>query len=324
MSAIDFKFLNKYVLDDDVTDINYNGKTLWIDHLQLGRYRIDEDVDDEVIETLCFQIANYVNLPFNNIYPILEAQTDTLRLSILHPSIAKNGYSISIRKTLPVVRLNEEMMVKSNYCNDDAIDIFKMIIKKKLNILICGLPGSGKTELVKFLGGYILSNDRVISIEDTLELRYNDIYYHKDNVSLQVNNFMDYSLAIKTSLRQRPNWLLVSEVRSKEVLYLMQAISTGASMISTIHCGSSFQIPQRLLNMFGNIENTNENLLNMIYENIDIVIHIVSKITKQGIIRYIDEIVVFNLSNDGKRSCELIYDTKGIVENNFYWKLMNG
>lgn len=296
MNEFDFGPLTPYIEDENVTDINYNGKTLWIDHLIQGRYPVSFD-EEEFIKQFCFKMANYVNCSFNLSSPLIEAETKDLRISILHESIARSGHSISIRKTPAILRLNRKKMIKEKYATAEIIDFLETIVSHHCNILVSGLPGSGKTELIKFLTQFIPDNERIITIEDTLELRAHNIYEEKDCVAMRVNSQFTYVDAIKASLRQRPNWILVSEVRSHEVVHLLESVSTGTHLMSTVHAYDATKIPQRILHMFPDVEITNESLLNTIHENLDFGIHIESTINEEGVKRRIAQIVAYDVEN---------------------------
>lgn len=307
----DFGPLSSYIEDDFVTDINYNGQTLWIDHLKKGRYMIPFE-QDEFIRQFCFKIANYVNCPFNISSPLVEAETKDLRISIVHESVARSGHSISIRKTPAVLRLNDMKMIEENYTTQAVLDFLKEAVRSHCNIMACGLPGTGKTELIKYLTQFIPPHERVITIEDTLELRYHDIYPDKDCVALRVHPRFTYVDAIKASLRQRPNWILVSEVRSHEVVHLLESISTGTYLMSTIHAYDAYKIPKRILHMFPDVEIYNEVLLNTIHEALDIGIHITSNITEQGVERKIAQMVIYDVIDEQSIAIE-IYDGKTLM-----------
>lgn len=307
MSEFDFGPFAPYVLDDDITDINYNGRQLWLDHLKRGRYVEEDFYCSESMEQFCYRFANHSNVSFNQSFPIIETETKELRFSILHDSISKSGFSVSIRKTPAIMRLRKEDMVRSQYASSEVLQLLAACIRVRCNILICGLPGAGKTELVKYLTTFIPGHQRVITIEDTLEIRYGQLHPYKDSVSLKVHDRFDYGNAIKASLRQRPDWLLLSEVRSKEVVQLLESVSTGAKLISTLHADTARAIPMRLLHMFPGVELSNEILLQTIYQNIDIGIHIESKITKEGISRFIKEIIYFEVDEQGKTLQHLLF-----------------
>ncbi len=297
MNDFDFTVLNPYIEDDYITDINYNGEQLWVDHLKKGRYMINDFDQHHECMQIGYRFANYANLTFNAVSPVVEAETDQLRISLIHSSVCKK-ISISIRKTPTVMRLNDRLLKRQNYAPMWVIKFLIECVKIKCNIIVSGLPGAGKTELVKYLSQYIEANQRVITIEDTYELRYADLHPKSDCVSLKVNDRFDYPAAIKACLRQRPDWMLVSEVRGKEVVNLFQSVSTGANLLSTIHAPSARHIPRRLLHMFPGVELSNEVLNQMICDVIDVGIHIEASISKKGIKRYIKEVIVYEIKGD--------------------------
>lgn len=287
-----FSKFQPYLDDPSITDLNYNGRALWVDHLKLGRYQVD-DFSDDGIEQFCFQLANQLNLPFNVSNPLLEAETQEIRISILHPSVSKSGISISIRKTPAIQRLIRSSLIKEKYASAALLDFLKLAVLKECNIMVAGLPGVGKTEFIKFLAAYIPSHQRIITIEDTLELRHHNIHPESDCIALKVTDRFTYSDAIKASLRQKPNWILVSEIRSHEVVHLMEAVSTGAHLLSTIHCGNALAIPKRMMQMFPDGYLHGSLKQELMYEAIDIGIYLTSSITSTGIKRWIDQVVIF-------------------------------
>ncbi len=109
------QFMNtfwKYLEDKNVTGINYNGKQLWITDLKRGRYQAKEEFAGNFLAQFMNTIANCVNKQFNNAYPVLEADTKELRISILHDRVAKSGISISIRKSPPMIRNTIDQLIK--------------------------------------------------------------------------------------------------------------------------------------------------------------------------------------------------------------------
>lgn len=307
LDQFDFGVIQSYVDDPMVTDINYNGKQCWIDHLRKGRYPLAPFDAHEAMQILVYKIANYVNLPFNATSPVLEAETDSLRISLLHPSIAKGGISLSLRKTPAVCRLHDAETGIQSYAPDWVITLLKDAVKHRCNILISGLPGSGKTEFVKYLMESIPAQERVITIEDSLELRYGDIHPNKDHVMLKVQERFGYEQAIKTSLRQRPDWICVSEVRGAEIMYLLQSISTGTSLISTIHAESAFAIPSRMLMIMPGFDLNNQSLLSMIHDCIDLGVHLEVNHDGQKVVRTIRELVQYRINENYENEKKTVY-----------------
>lgn len=287
-----FRLFEPYMSDELVTDLNYNGKDLWVDHLKQGRFVCEDFKTPAQVMHACIQFSNLVNQHFNIQTPLLEADYQMYRISMLHPCVAGN-LSLSIRKTPMYMRLSESMLLEEAYITQEALNFLKQCVEHKLNIMVSGLPGAGKTELVKFLTSYIDDSSRVISIEDSRELHYEKLHPNRDSVSLKVSDNFTYDQAIKASMRQRPNWLLVSEVRGKEVEDLLKSVSTGTHLISTIHAKKAEDIPKRMLYMMDNIDKSSQAFLGQLYDAIDIGVHITLEINDKGTYRYVREIVHF-------------------------------
>ena len=103
------------VRNDRITDINWNGRQLWIDHLDRGRYCSNILLEAAFIQQFTSHISNVVSLNFNKHTPLLEAEANGLRISIIHESYARSGRSISIRKSPPIKRLYDEIMKQEQY-----------------------------------------------------------------------------------------------------------------------------------------------------------------------------------------------------------------
>lgn len=97
-----------YIIQSSVTDINWNGKQLWIDDLEQGRYMAPEILSDCFVERFIMLLSNITCVTFNRINPVMEAETEELRVSVVHESVARSGYTISIRKTPAVCRMNKD------------------------------------------------------------------------------------------------------------------------------------------------------------------------------------------------------------------------
>jgi len=302
-----FGQLLKYINDDDITDINWS-RNLWVNHLKKGRYKIENFVlDDAFIHQFYTRISNLMNVQFNKNNPLLEAETENLRISILHDSVTNTGISISIRKTPAVRRINRGRIIEENYCTE-KIDIFmENVIRSHCTVVVGGLPGVGKTEYVKYLTNYIPDYERVYTIEDNLELRYGAINPEKDCVEIKVSDSFGYAEALKASKRQLPTWVLLAEARGKEVKYLLENVSAGVHCLTTIHLDDVGKIPDRIRNMG---EHINEN---DVYSFIDIGVQLQS-VVKQGekITRCISQVMCFFRNNE-KNEKLLIYEDGKIL-----------
>ena len=250
------------------------------------------------VEQFTQRIANVVSRQFNKRNPELEAETSELRVTILHESVAKSGRSISIRKTPPLIRLTAESAIAEKFCSEELLAVLINCVKTKMNITFCGMPGIGKTECVKFFSQFIPANERVITIEDTLELRYAETNPGKDCIEMKVSeDVFGYSEAIKSCLRMNPKWIMLSEARSKEVKYLLQSWSTGVRGMTTLHTDDVRNIPDRILNMLESRVDA-ERMENDIYQALDVGILIRKRRNEDGVVyRYIDQVCFFYREN---------------------------
>lgn len=311
LSAEHFGPLYDYIIDDNVTDVNYNGTDVWIDDLTKGRYKADVTLTKEFINQFSTRVADIVSESFNQYSPLLEAETETLRISIIHESVASTGRSISIRKTPVIKRLNKKKMIAEEYCTEEILTFLENCVKGKMNMVMCGLPGTGKTEFLKYQTTFIPQNDRAITIEDNLEIHYSAINPGKDCVELKVDDKFTYVKAIKACLRQAPEWILLSEARSTEVKYLIESMSTGTHCLTTLHTDDVRKIPDRIKNMVEDSKMT-EHIENDTYAFLDVGV-LIRKGMKDGqIYRYIDQVCVFSREN-GKNTTTMIVDDGKIV-----------
>lgn len=295
-----------YVLDKNITDINYNGTDVWVEHLRKGIYKVPVRLSAEFVSQFSIRMSNVVSEQINKFNNVLEAETDILRISIIHPSATNTGYAISIRKTPAVMRLTPEKMLAEQYCSKEILIFLINCIAGKMNMVFCGCPGAGKTELLKFLTQFIPKQDKVMTIEDNLEIHYKEINKGANCVELKVDEeLFPYTKAIKTALRQNPQWVLLSEARSQEVKYLLECFSTGLHGLTTLHTDDTRKIPDRIQNMMQDSYAASR-LENDIYSFLNVGILLRKKATEQKeIIRYVDQICLFDRVEEKNRICLL-------------------
>ena len=248
-SQMDFGPLSEFLEDDDVTDISYsNGGQVWLKTLSKGVYQVERpDINNPFMEKLAFQCANVMGRTFNMAHPFLDSESAELRMNFVHDSIATNGIACLIRKTPAKIRLNKEKLINEQYITDQMHDFLIKCVWGHCNIMVAGETGSGKTELVKYLASNTKEDEKIISIEDTLELHLDKIFPHRDIVSMKTNNIASYTEALVACMRQNPIWILLAEVRSAEaVMAVRNSISSGHHIISTIHADKASSIPMRM------------------------------------------------------------------------------
>ena len=314
---LDFGAFREYIENDDITDISYtNNGQIWIRSLTQGSIRVENPaINNSVVEKLAFQCSNVMGTTFNNASPFLDAESPELRMNFVHESIATNGIALVIRKTPAKIRLKEETLLKEDYVTKDIHDFLIKCVHGHCNIMVCGETGSGKTEFVKYLASHTKESEKIITIEDTLELHLDKIYPHRDIVAMKKNNIASYSEVLVTCMRQNPKWILLSEVRSAEAVSAVRnSISSGHNILSTIHSDKASAIPHRMYSLM-ETELDVDQFLSTIYRYIQLGVHIKAYYSKKygKFHREIDEITEFYIDEDNKP-----------VYNVLYQKLMNG
>lgn len=315
---LDFGAFREYIDNDDITDISYtNNGQIWLRSLEKGSYRAENpNINNAVVEKLAFQCSNVMGTTFNNASPFLDAESPELRMNFVHESIATNGIALVIRKTPAKIRLKEENLLQDDYITKDIHDFLIKCVWGHCNIIVCGETGSGKTEFVKYLASHTKENEKIITIEDTLELHLDKIYPHRDIVSMKTNNIASYSDVLVTCMRQNPKWILLSEVRSAEAVSAVRnSISSGHNILSTIHSDKASAVPHRMYSLMETDLDVDQ-FLNTIYRYIQLAVHIKAYYSpKYGKFhREIDEITEFYIDEE----------TNAPVYNILYQKTMTG
>ena len=321
-SQIDFGLLMPLLDDDDVTDISYsNNGQLWIKTLSQGVKPAHIDgLNNEVMEKLAFQCSNVMGKTFNMAHPLLDAESAELRLNFVHESIATNGIAVLIRKTPAKIRLNKDKLVKEDYVSLKLHDFLMTCVSGHCNILVSGETGSGKTELVKYLASHIKEDEKIITIEDTLELHLDKIYPTRDIVAMKTNNIASYSDVLVACMRQNPRWILLSEVRSAEaVLAVRNSISSGHNILSTIHSDKASSIPMRLYSLLESSQDIDQFVKGM-HRYIQLGIHVKGFYSKkfnrfQREITQVVEFYVDEVTNEAK--VNVLY-ARDLMENEVY------
>lgn len=310
-SQIDFGPIKEFLEDDNVTDIEYNnGGQIYIKTLDKGVYRVERpEINNTLIEKLAFQCSNVMGKSFNMAHPFLDAESAELRLNFIHDSIATNGIAVTIRKTPAKIRLNRDKLLSEKYVTENLLDFLITCVKGHCNIIVSGETGSGKTELVKFLASHTAENEKLITIEDTLELHLDRIYPHRSIVAMKTNNIADYADVLVTCMRQNPRWILLSEVRSAEaVMSVRNSISSGHCILSTIHSDRAANIPMRMYSLLESNLDIDQ-FLKSIHRYVQIGIHVKGYMSTelQRFQREIVEVCEFYVDDNNEAKTNVIF-----------------
>ena len=301
--------LKTFILDENITDIDFDGENIWLSDINNKHWKEEniEGFSPTFIDVLAHQIADKESVDFNRKHPWLEVEDEEkgLRISVLHKDIVRTGTSMCIRKTPITQRIQEDELLTNGYCSRAVLNLLINCIKAHMNIIICGEPRAGKTELAKFISKYIPDSEKVITIEDVLEWHYKYLNPTAEVNEIKVNDDFTYSDAIVKSLKQNPRWIMIAETRGEEVKDLITSFTTGVHGITTLHTESITKIPDRIVNMSNDINNQTR-ILNNVYEFVNVGILVSIKTMPDGSKRrVIDEVGFFTREND-ENKCSVV------------------
>lgn len=250
-----FGLLDLIIKDDNITEVMING----IDEIFIeksGRlYQLKDAFESErQLEDIIQRIVGLAGREVNQANPIVDTRLpDGSRVNVVLPPIALKGPTVTIRKFSKNPMTIEKLLEYGSLTKEIA-DVLELLVRAKYNIIICGGTGSGKTTFLNAVSNYIPHDERVITIEDSAELQIVGI----DNlVRLETRNANSSGVGavtirdlIKSSLRMRPERIIVGEVRGAEALDMLQAMNTGHDgSLSTGHANSTKDMLSRLETM---------------------------------------------------------------------------
>jgi pilus assembly protein CpaF len=273
--------LQPLIDDPRVTEIMINGPN----HIFIEKEGITEQISlsfesTEKLEDLIQIMVGKVNRAVNDAQPIVDARLHNgSRVNVVLPPIALNGPTVTIRKFPDNPYTLSELVIKGTISSEASI-LLEQLVKAKYNIFIGGGTGSGKTTLLNALSQCIPTHERVITIEDSAELKIRGV---KNLVSMETRNAntegkgkIAISDLIRTSLRMRPNRIIVGEVRGGEAYDMLQAMNTGHDgSLSTGHANSVIDMLHRLETMvLSGVQLPLEAIRRQICSAIDIMVHL--------------------------------------------------
>ena len=247
--------LQPLVDDPSVTEIMINGPDdVFIE--QDGRL-FKKNVSfgsSEKLENVIQNIVAKVNRTVNESTPIVDARLqDGSRVNVVLPPIALNGPTVTIRK-FPENPMTVEQLIAYKSITPEVAEFLERCVKAKYNIFISGGTGSGKTTFLNAMSNFIPHDERVITIEDSAELQIrgvdNLVRLETRNANMEGKGEITIRDLIKSSLRMRPERIVVGEVRGPEALDMLQAMNTGHDgSLSTGHANSTKDMLSRLETM---------------------------------------------------------------------------
>lgn len=277
-----FGLLDTIISDDTITEVMINGpENVFIE--QNGRVtKLDRQFESQRrLEDIIQRIVGLAGREVNQANPICDTRLpDGSRVNVVLPPIALCGPTVTIRK-FSKDPMTIEKLIRYGSITQEIADKLELLVKAKYNIFICGGTGSGKTTFLNALSNYIPKDERVITIEDSAELQIegveNLVRMETRNANASGAGEITIRDLIKSSLRMRPERIVVGEVRGGEALDMLQAMNTGHDgSLSTGHANSTQDMLSRLETMV--LQGANglplEAIRQQIASALDIIIHL--------------------------------------------------
>lgn len=273
--------LQEFLEDESITEVMINGtqnifferdgKIIQSDKRFGSRKKLEDVIQQMVAET---------NRMVNESVPIVDTRlSDGSRVNVVLYPTALNGPIVTIRKFAKEV-ITLERLRMWGAVNQEIISFLKILVNSKYNIFISGGTGSGKTTFLNALSQYIPKDERVITIEDSAELKLygipNLVSLEARNANMEGEGEISIRALIRTALRMRPDRIIVGEVRGKEAIDMLQAMNTGHDgSLSTGHANSPGDMISRLETMIlMGMELPLSAIQRQIASGIDILVHL--------------------------------------------------
>ncbi|WGL60198.1 CpaF family protein [Pigmentibacter sp. JX0631] len=313
----DYGVISSLLQQEDITEVMINNyKTIFIEKLGtliLTKLKFPSEKSlIHIIEKMC----NYCGRKIDITSPFCDARLNNGdRIHAIIPPLAIDGACLTIRK-FPKKSFSIDTLLRNSNFHEELKNYLRNDILLKKNILISGGTGSGKTTLLNCLTSLISENERIITIEDSAELKL--VHPHVIRLETRKENIENKgSISIRdllrNALRMRPDRIIIGECRGEEALDMLQAMNTGhLGSMTTIHSNSPHDALLRLetLVLFSGYELPMKGIREQISSAIDVIIQLVRKNTGERKIQSIYELVQLSKEND--------YILKKIYENDAF------
>jgi pilus assembly protein CpaF len=247
--------LEQIIHDDSVTDILVNGPhNVYVE--RKGKLEKNTNVrfhDEAHLQQIARRIASRVGRRVDESSPMVDARlADGSRVNIIMPPLALDGTSISIRK-FSRINITLDQMIESENLSQPMGILLKIAATSRLNMLISGGTGSGKTTLLNAMSQLIDPTERIVTIEDSAELRIHQpdvVRLESRPPNIEGEGEITIRELVRNALRMRPDRIIVGEVRGEETIDMLQAMNTGHDgSMTTIHANRPREALTRIENM---------------------------------------------------------------------------
>ncbi len=269
------------MMDPDISDILVNGPfEVWVDRfgrLEKTDVRFD---DDEHLRHIVDRLVATQGRHLDTGSPMVDARLrDGSRLHAIIPALCAKGTIVSIRR-FRLKPFDTQELLDSGFISEPMLKLLQLVVKARLNIVISGGAAAGKTTLLNLISRYIPQGERVVTIEETAELRLEHphvIPLECRPANVEGRGGIDLRQLVRSALRMRADRIIVGEVRGSEVFDMLQAMNVGHDgSLTTVHANSPEDVLRRLetLVLMSDMGVPREAIREMIGASIHLIIHL--------------------------------------------------
>lgn len=281
LDSFEFGPISCLMSDPEVTEVMIN------DFNQVHVERNNEIIKTGIVfrshshlKNIVDKILSPLGLRVDESFPMVDARLkDGSRINVIISPVSVNPMVVTIRKFRQNI-LGVDDLIRLGMLNQDTAQFLRSQVEKKANIMISGGTSTGKTTLLNILSNFISAQERIVTIEDTLELKLNlphVIRLESKPANLEAKGAVTIRQLVKNSLRMRPDRIIVGEIRGPEAIDVLQAMNTGHNgSLSTLHANSCPDMLSRLetLLLVNNFNLTDASVKRIIASALDLVIHL--------------------------------------------------
>jgi pilus assembly protein CpaF len=292
--------LEPLLQDPSVNDVLVNGHDdVWVERRGKLEKTVARFKDDAHLMRIIEKIVSAVGRRIDESNPMVDARlADGSRVNVIVPPLALDGPTMSIRR-FAADPFTAEDLISFGSVTQQVMDLMRGVVKARLNVLISGGTGSGKTTFLNVLSNFIPNNERIVTIEDAAELQLKQehlVRLETRPANLEGTGRVTQRDLVVNALRMRPDRIVVGEVRSAEALDMLQAMNTGHDgSLTTVHANSPRDALMRIETMVA-------------MTGLDIP----PKAVRQQIASAIDVVVQIARLSDGKRKLVSLQEITGM------------